>query len=1364
MLEMSTILLLFLICIFFFVILFQTKNRSKCKIKNKYIGKISNENYINKAQKLLSDLSSNSDDLVSIARDYVNKRSKYEDEVSINVKNAEYILSLVLSNQSSTSDIVNKLTESSVLSIITKDLSSATNASLFAKENYEIVKNALYNIINLVNDLNITMSPSLNPKDISKALNIIEIQQNIAKDAYVSVQKKLNNIGSAYSISKNALEDIEKNLNKSNNDLSILNEYISSLTNNIQKTDNYSRLKTAVESANILLEELKKLNLDRSNTYFSVIDNLKNKLSSSIKTSQDYLDNIIKIFNSATDDASITLKTNIKKLEDIYVEIKSLIGSLDSSYSQSVDNSISISDYYQEVLDINSNILKEYNLIIGYSNEIIKAINDIQDITYEISKNINTNLKKFYDSNELDNLQNILQQYFPSSTRPPLEIPELSLLDNPSPIPIPFITTIAPITTRKPISSEDDQYSIYLKNLAFTLNNINNAPQTPISNDYSYNFGIVQTPIVNSTILNNQILILINGLFTDPLNMNNHILSGDNTGGFFPRINTSSIGNLDCPSNVTNNGINYTISNVNGSCYVNTKQRQGGSTPFCEYHSVNGVCYRCDDPENATCLQQIPPVCPENQTLCSDGLCYAVCDNGYNSSMVCSVCNPDIGDNQNMFLSSSERILCDINSANMFRTGKCWSYKILDSSSSILSGNNTQVFENNGLLYDSNYNIPCKGYSNVLYLSDIGERNLPYIQCGPFNINVSQFNIDLLASGSVYQINITFTSVQIIFNKLLLKLKPVWNNIRFDLFANGTNVVLSFNDVKIMPVSNTPEYILLHSFADNTGIYIPNPSTTSNVTINLKLLQLACCSIIISAIELLQNLSVLNIPIIGSIFNDFANFVLDDDLFTKTMNFDPFTLFVSSQIFPQIKLNITNVQEDLQIIGWNSEGPMSILFNNIFNMQLLDQLTSIQNINASNNMFDVLSEIFNDINRAPLLYQNLGIEIPSYVYTPITVNTNVIEKMQNLLSTINSTITTINYSILDNIMLIFLPSILNVIGINSQIEQRLQNINNSGSWMPMIVTPNSLPFTTPINTPISKTTPYSPTIILSENTEFLMESNVISFSISSQFNTVMFYCWGAGGGSPVDTMSFGGNGAFISGEFSIKPTDIISISVGQGGFLGIPGMNFSPYGGGGIGFNYGGSGGGCSCILLNNKIIVVSGGGGGAALNSIYRANGGYGSTLIDIIGGNGSFSSAGGAGALLSPQNINQLGIPDGVPGENSFGIINIGNMGVVGQGGNGGTGNQNNSVLYNGGGGGGGGYIGGGGGASMLSNFGAGGGGGGCSFIDRSIVNILYQSMNGIIGTSFDFPIKTISPGRGSGIGGIGSDGCIYIQLKNN
>ncbi len=185
---------------------------------------------------------------------------------------------------------------------------------------------------------------------------------------------------------------------------------------------------------------------------------------------------------------------------------------------------------------------------------------------------------------------------------------------------------------------------------------------------------------------------------------------------------------------------------------------------------------------------------------------------------------------------------------------------------------------------------------------------------------------------------------------------------------------------------------------------------------------------------------------------------------------------------------------------------------------------------------------------------------------------------------------------------------------------------------------------------------------------------------------------GAAGGTSLYGNA-GGQGAEVSGVFSLSAGTVLSILVGQQGYGG--------YGAGG--------GGGSFVVSGDGSPLAVAGGGGGAYLNANDAADAG---TSAAGTGGGASGRAAGGGGLLGDGAALyTSYTWFYGAPGL-AFASGGAGGTGGT-SGAQGGFGGGGGGGTY--GGGGGGGYIGGDGGAA----YGAGGGGG--SFIDPGALDPL-------------------------------------------
>ena len=247
---------------------------------------------------------------------------------------------------------------------------------------------------------------------------------------------------------------------------------------------------------------------------------------------------------------------------------------------------------------------------------------------------------------------------------------------------------------------------------------------------------------------------------------------------------------------------------------------------------------------------------------------------------------------------------------------------------------------------------------------------------------------------------------------------------------------------------------------------------------------------------------------------------------------------------------------------------------------------------------------------------------------------------------------------------------------------------------------------------------------------------------------------GSNGHASTSPAGIGGNGAIVTGTYSVSGGDVLNIYVGGQGTLTTAGFN-----GGGINAaNSSAGGGGASDVRFNgtaltDRIIVAGGGGaggnGGCFGNTVAGGNGGPG-------GGNGvagTNSSAGGGGFPGVGTFFGSFGVGCG-PFQGQSG-----SNGANGVGGAGGLGTSLCTTAPTSGGSGGGGFIGGGGGGAgaagtvgcQFNDTGAGGGGaGGDCFTDASMTATSItvggaSAGNGVVTITYTLNTPTVLQSQG-------------------
>jgi hypothetical protein len=266
-----------------------------------------------------------------------------------------------------------------------------------------------------------------------------------------------------------------------------------------------------------------------------------------------------------------------------------------------------------------------------------------------------------------------------------------------------------------------------------------------------------------------------------------------------------------------------------------------------------------------------------------------------------------------------------------------------------------------------------------------------------------------------------------------------------------------------------------------------------------------------------------------------------------------------------------------------------------------------------------------------------------------------------------------------------------------------------------------------------------------------------TFTVPSGVTQLYAYAWGAGGGG--GSGSSGGAGGYSFGYFSVTNGEVLSVVVGEGGFISSATastaiftntLNPFPNGGWGAGRSTarGGAGGGSTAILRGTNFLVVAGGGGGGSVGS---APGGVG----------GGISGQDGLGTLFGAGGTQDAG---GAAGSTAIALSITNTAGSFGLGGNSGL---TTNLIAHASGGGGGGIFGGGGGVGTTGTTAPtnGGGGGGAGHINTS-EGVLGTTVrgDGVSPPATDDPLygspTAATWGRGGASGSAGSNGGMIIR----
>ena len=310
-------------------------HKRKNKHKNKNIQ--FSESYISKTKQVIGDLNVGNDNLIEIAKNYVNNRESYDSELDDYITKARLILSRIESNERSASSIFSNIMESSsAIAGYQNEISILNNAVINSENDSRIAIKALDNIEILIKGEtpNTFFEPSEfgefgdfgQTSELGSALNDIEKQQNIAKKSYLDIQNQIKNVSSIYNTFNEGIQSIFDNLISAKDSFERLNNFIEDMTGNINKAVGYNNLQLSVNQATILINELEGLGIDNSNQYYTIMQNLVENLKNSRDISNQFLSNVITIFTEATKNAPSEINNKLLELEDIHTQIKSLIG------------------------------------------------------------------------------------------------------------------------------------------------------------------------------------------------------------------------------------------------------------------------------------------------------------------------------------------------------------------------------------------------------------------------------------------------------------------------------------------------------------------------------------------------------------------------------------------------------------------------------------------------------------------------------------------------------------------------------------------------------------------------------------------------------------------------------------------------------------------------------------------------------------------------------------------------------------------------------------------------------------------------------------------------------------------------------
>ena len=649
------------------------------------------------------------------------------------------------------------------------------------------------------------------------------------------------------------------------------------------------------------------------------------------------------------------------------------------------------------------------------------------------------------------------------------------------------------------------------------INNINPSEWVTIAVSTPQTYVI---PSYNTS--NNTYSLYINGLFKDSsyIKMNGHRFTGYYSGGLMGSLPGKIPYKKPCPSSWTSNGITYTDIRDDGTtCFTKPYGRGVGRSAVHIYGkgcccTAWGCCGCRSGYTDDGCTCRRDACNADEQWIAS--MCYPKCKAGY-SNAGCCICQPDQGFTGFMWL--WDRQQCEPGYANF--GGLCYAPP----------GTSSTGWYTQGWLYYCNDQLTKSyGYSNTIYFNQDGTK--PYIQIPPLKIDISPltstlfsssctlsrnlpFDLNIVAdttSPSGYSLNLKTGNINLDMKRIMLKLKPFWFNIRFDMLVTGTI------DVKLPIFVNTsspPANSILILNTSTMKMYLPINGTQTYQTIAFDqiyyiLMQITDLVAIWASTFPCGMGSIVGMTICAlQIFKMVAGYDPIGNFFIVTINdIDPLSWFVTNKIVDKLTMKVTNVEEDACFIGWTKFGVLSQLLQNISNvtLDLAQRIKTKQEVEKARayalavKSANMIAEALPTAGICTFIDMITAFIQYGCTYVDLHVQAEYIKKYQNPDCTKTTpppgqttTPCTLNptadYTIFKNILCCILPSILNSIGIN----QNISYIFNPGSITTTTQIPVTTPSISPTNTPSGMLDlPNIPTIVGTtiSNTVFYTNQNI----------------------------------------------------------------------------------------------------------------------------------------------------------------------------------------------------------------------------------------------------------------------------------
>ena len=525
----------------------------------------------------------------------------------------------------------------------------------------------------------------------------------------------------------------------------------------------------------------------------------------------------------------------------------------------------------------------------------------------------------------------------------------------------------------------------------------NNATKVSTITDYVKISQVTNRTVIETNYTGGKFEIYINGFFQDPDSIRNsgrHILTGYFSGGMFGNFPGTIPKVRPCPSTYSAGGVTYTGGDIRDdgtTCFTKNYGRGAGRSAVHIYGkgcccTAWGCCgcpsgYRDD---GCTCRRD---ACGAGEQWIAS-MCYPNCRPGF-KNIGCCICEPTNGFYGFQWLWN--RQYCEGDGVNI--GGLCYSPPGTSS---------TGWYTQGGMFYCNSQIVPVQGYSNIIYFGSDG--NDAYLQFQPAklvmepatdpNNALSQCNspfpisFDIVANpAGGYFLNIQSGKITLEMNRILLKLKPIWFNVRYNMKLEGR---LNWNfPVSINPSSVPANSILIINMT-NFKMYGLLPNGFNISTPLSKRIDLSTIPAMLMAVASLAVIAMGQIPTCGisqllstilcgyNIYKAASNSDPLLDKFNRFMvnNMDPFSSYVADSIIDsitldskthintaiipaakvivpmyfgppavgamylynqyeirhppapaQFKLTITNIEEDGCLVGWNSENTTSMFLD-----------------------------------------------------------------------------------------------------------------------------------------------------------------------------------------------------------------------------------------------------------------------------------------------------------------------------------------------------------------------------------------------------------------------------------------------------